>query len=94
MFPPFSAAHLVLHLLQEFALGSNLLLDGVVDVQQNPVAAVLVRLLQRGQQLHPPLVRVFLPAFLPFFEVLVFSLFTSYHLSLQHLQPGKGKRFS
>lgn len=86
--------HLFLHLLQHLALGSNLLLDGVVDIEESPLTAVLVGFLQCSHQLQPPLIRVFLPAFVLFLQVLVLSLFSPDHLLLQHLQPGEGEHFS
>lgn len=80
--------HLPLHLLQQLALGPDFLLDGVVHVEQHPVPAVLVRVLQGRHQLLSALVCVAFPSLVLLLQVLVLGLLPTDHLLLQQLQTG------
>lgn len=66
--------HLFLHLLQHLALGLNLLLDGVIDIEESLLTAVLIGFLQCSHQLQPLLICILLLAFVLFLQVLVLSL--------------------
>lgn len=81
--------HLALHLEQHLALGVDLFLDRVVDVQQH-VFTFLAVLRQSVDELDFPLVSEVLPLLVSLLQLFVPGLLSSHHLLLQLLQSGKG----
>lgn len=83
-------AHLALDLEQHLAFGVDLLLDGVVDVQQDVLALFAVSR-QGPDEMLPPLVSQLLPLTVSLLQRFVPDLLSSDHLLLQLLQSGKGR---
>lgn len=85
---PKQPAHLALDLEQHLAFGVDLLLDGVVDVQQDVLALFAVSR-QGPDEMLPPLVSQLLPLTVSLLQLFVPDLLSSDHLLLQLLQSGK-----